>query len=69
MPADKGDVLLAELAPVPQPVNDVEFGCLSKTKFSQLFGMVERLIASSESAVRLQAYLAEGPKPKVVGNV
>jgi len=28
--------------------------------------MLQRLIASSEGAVRLQAYLAEGPKPKVV---
>jgi MarR family transcriptional regulator, organic hydroperoxide resistance regulator len=62
----KGDALLAELAPVQRQVNDVQFGCLSKAEFLQLLDMAERLITSSESAVRLQAYLAEGSKPKVV---
>jgi DNA-binding MarR family transcriptional regulator len=64
--SDKGDALLAELAPVQRQVNNVQFGCLSKAEFLQLLDMAERLIASSESAVRLQAYLAEGSKPKVV---
>ena len=64
--SDKGDALLAELAPVQRQVNDVQFGCLSKAEFLQLLDMAERLIASSESAVRLQAYLAEGSKPTVV---
>ncbi|MGO9702927.1 MAG: MarR family winged helix-turn-helix transcriptional regulator [Xanthobacteraceae bacterium] len=64
--SDKGDALLAELAPVQRQVNNVQFGCLSKAEFLQLLDMAERLIASSESAVRLQAYLADGSKPKVV---
>lgn len=64
--SDKGDALLAELAPVQRQVNDVQFGCLSKAEFLQLLDMAERLIASSESAVRLQAYLADGSKPTVV---
>jgi hypothetical protein len=49
-------------------VNDVEFGCFNQTEFLQLLDMVERLIASSESAVRLQAYLADGSTPKVVSH-
>src|SRR5271170_2144831 len=49
--SDKGDALLAELAPVQRQVNNVQFGCLSKAEFLQLLDMAERLIASSESAV------------------
>jgi DNA-binding MarR family transcriptional regulator len=66
--SEKGDALLAELAPIQRQVNDVEFGCLNQTEFLQLLDMVERLIASSESAVRLQAYLADGSTPKVVSH-
>jgi MarR family transcriptional regulator, organic hydroperoxide resistance regulator len=62
----KGDELLAELAPMQRQVNDVQFGSLSKAEFLQLLDMVERLITSSESAVRLQAYLADRSKPSVV---
>ena len=62
----KGDELLAELAPTQRQINDVQFGCLGKIEFLQLLDMVERLIASSESAVRLQAYLADQAKPAVV---
>jgi DNA-binding MarR family transcriptional regulator len=62
----KGDELLAELAPVQRQVNDVQFGPLGKAEFLQLLDMVERLIVSSESAVRLQAYLADHSKPGVV---
>ena len=57
----KGDALLAELAPVQRQVNNVEFGCLSQAEFLQLLDMVERLIASSENAIHLQAYLATKP--------
>jgi len=64
--SEKGDALLAELAPVQRQVNDVQFGCLSQSEFLQLLDMVERLIASSENAVRLQAYLASGPAAKIV---
>jgi len=62
----KGDALLAELAPVQRQVNDVQFGCLSQAEFLQLLGMVERLIASSEDAVRLQAYFANGPASEII---
>lgn len=64
--SEKGDALLAELAPVQRLVNDVQFGCLSHSDFLQLLDIVERLIASSESAVRLQTYLAGEANPKVV---
>jgi len=64
--SEKGDALLAELAPAQRQVNDVEFGCLSHAEFLQLLGMVQRLIVSSEDAVRLQAYLANGRATKIV---
>jgi MarR family transcriptional regulator, organic hydroperoxide resistance regulator len=64
--SEKGDALLAELAPLQRQVNDVQFGCLNQSEFLQLLDMVERLIASSENAVRLQAYLANGPTAKIV---
>ncbi len=64
--SEKGDALLAELAPVQRQVNDAQFGCLSQTEFLQLLDMVERLIASSENAVRVQAYLDSGPAAKIV---
>jgi len=64
--SEKGDALLAALAPVQRQVNDVEFGCLSQAEFLQLLDMVERLIVSSGNAVRLQAYLADHPVAKVV---
>jgi MarR family transcriptional regulator, organic hydroperoxide resistance regulator len=62
----KGDALLAELAPAQRQVNDIQFGCLSQAEFLQLLDLVERLIASSEDAVRLQVYLANGPAAKIV---
>jgi DNA-binding MarR family transcriptional regulator len=64
--SEKGDALLAELAPVQRQVNDVQFGCLSQSEFLQLLDTVERLIASGENAVRLQAYLANDPTSKIV---
>jgi hypothetical protein len=64
--SEKGDALLAELAPVQRQVNDVEFGCLSQPEFLQLLDLVERLIASSENAVRLQAYLTNNRAAKIV---
>src|SRR5215469_16343754 len=59
--SEKGDALLAELAPVQRQVNDVEFGCLSQAEFVLLLDLVERLISSSEKAMRLQAYLTNKP--------
>jgi len=64
--SEKGDALLAELAPVQRQVNDAEFGSLSQAEFLQLLAMVERLIANSEDAVRLQAYLAKSPAAQIV---
>jgi hypothetical protein len=64
--SEKGDALLAELAPVQRQVNDVQFGCLSQSEFLQLLDMVKRLIASSEDAVRLQAYLTNGSATKII---
>ena len=64
--SEKGDALLAELAPAQRQVNDAQFGCLSQAEFLQLLDMVERLIASSENAVRLQAYLDSGPAARIV---
>lgn len=57
---------LAELAPVQRMVNDVQFDCLSTDEFKQLSDMIDRLIDSSNRALRLQAYLAEraGPAPR-----
>jgi DNA-binding MarR family transcriptional regulator len=64
--SEKGDALLAELAPVQRLVNDVQFGCLSRDDFLQLLDIIERLITSADGAVRLQAYLADDANPKVV---
>src|ERR1700733_4252436 len=66
--SEKGDALLAELAPVQRQVNDAEFGCLSQAEFLQLLGLVERLIVSSEDAVRLQAYLSNNPAVKIIAH-
>jgi MarR family transcriptional regulator, organic hydroperoxide resistance regulator len=62
--SEKGDALLAELAPFQRQVNDVQFGCLTQAEFLHLLDLVERLITSSEDAVRLQAYLTTGPAAK-----
>jgi DNA-binding MarR family transcriptional regulator len=57
----KGNALLAELAPVQRQVNDVQFGCLSMAEFLQLLETVERLIESSDQAIRLQSYFGQRP--------
>lgn len=63
--SEKGWARLAELAPVQRQVNDVQFDCLSASEFKQLSSMIERLIDSSNRALRLQAYFADqtGPAP------
>ena len=69
--SDKGWARLAELAPVQRQVNDVQFDCLSASEFRQLSDMMERLIDSSNRALRLQAYFADGvggPAPDVSGS-
>lgn len=57
----KAIALLEELAPFQRPVNDAEFGSLSRAEFLQLSGMIERLVSSSEEAARLQQELETGP--------
>jgi DNA-binding MarR family transcriptional regulator len=69
--SEKGWARLAELAPVQRQVNDVQFDCLSASEFKQLSDMMERLIDSSNRALRLQAYFADGtggPAPDVAGS-
>lgn len=68
--SEKGWASLAELAPVQRQVNDIQFDCLSASEFKQLSDMIERLIDSSNRALRLQAYFADGaggPTPDVAG--
>jgi DNA-binding MarR family transcriptional regulator len=59
--SDKGNALLAELAPVQRQVNDVQFGCLSTAEFLHLLDITERLIDSSDRAIRLQSYFGVQP--------
>jgi MarR family transcriptional regulator, organic hydroperoxide resistance regulator len=59
--SDKGNQLLAKLAPMQRRVNDVQFDCLSAKEFQHLLDITERLIESSERAVKLQAFLADQP--------
>lgn len=56
--SEKGYALLARLAPAQRQVNDVEFECLSAREFRELLALVERLIASGDRALILQARLA-----------
>lgn len=58
--SEEGWRRLAELSPVQREVNDVQFDCLSAAEFRQLLELVERLIDSSDRALRLQAYLGSG---------
>lgn len=59
--AEKGNALLAELAPVQRQVNDVQFDCLSRAEFLQLLDVTERLIDCSNRAIRLQSYFGVRP--------
>lgn len=54
---DKGWKLLNKLAPLQQKVNNVQFGPLSEKQFHELTKVVERLIDSSEGALKLLHYL------------
>jgi DNA-binding MarR family transcriptional regulator len=55
--SDKGRAALERLAPLQRSVNDVEFGCLTRSEFEFLTGLVDRLIDSGARAVALQNYL------------
>lgn len=58
---DAGRELLSELAPAQRQVNNVQFEPLSREEFLSLGSLIERLIESSERALKLQAYLADAP--------
>jgi DNA-binding MarR family transcriptional regulator len=59
--SERGNALLAELAPVQRQVNDVQFGCLSTAEFLHLLDMIERLIESGDQAIKLQSYFGQRP--------
>jgi MarR family transcriptional regulator, organic hydroperoxide resistance regulator len=63
--AEKGNALLAELAPVQRQVNDVQFGCLGREEFLELLDMTERLIDCSDRAIRLQSYFGVQPASEI----
>jgi MarR family transcriptional regulator, organic hydroperoxide resistance regulator len=63
--ADKGNALLAELAPVQRQINDVQFGCLSTAEFLHLLDMTERLIECGDRAIRLQSYFGVQPATEI----
>ena len=63
--ADKGNALLAELAPVQRQINDVQFGCLSTAEFLHLLDMTERLIDCGNRAIHLQSYFGVAPASEV----
>lgn len=65
----EGNALLAELAPVQRHVNDVQFEPLGAAEFHQLIGLVEKLIDSSERAVRLQTYIEQLSTPEALGTM
>lgn len=50
--------LLSQLAPTQRQVNDVQFGCLSKSEFHTLNELLEKLIASGDDALAFQSYLS-----------
>ena len=60
----KAIALLEELAPFQRPVNDAEFGSLNRAEFVQLSETIQRLVASSEDAARLQQDLENGGNDK-----
>jgi len=57
----KGRALLEKLAPVQRRVNDAQFECLRSGQLRELTRLIEALIASSERAVALQAFLTGEP--------
>jgi DNA-binding MarR family transcriptional regulator len=63
--SEQGNALLAELAPVQRQVNDVQFGCLSTAEFLHLLDLTERLIESSDRAIRLQSYFGVRPASEI----
>jgi DNA-binding MarR family transcriptional regulator len=54
---EKGEALLARLAPIQCRINDIQFDCLDAGELSRLLGSVEKLVSSSDDAIALQKYL------------
>jgi MarR family transcriptional regulator, organic hydroperoxide resistance regulator len=54
---EQGEALLARLAVIQRQVNDVQFDCLDAGDFTRLLSSVDKLLASSDSAIALQKYL------------
>lgn len=54
---EKGETLLARLAPIQCRINDIQFDCLDAGELSRLLGSVEKLVSSSDDAIALQKYL------------
>ncbi len=52
-----GRKLLHTLAPTQRKVNNLQFGPLTTSEFQMMISIIERLIASSDQALALQAYL------------
>lgn len=53
----KGHALLEQLAPMQRKVNNAEFGCINRQDLKYLIDKVDQLIACSDRALALQAYL------------
>ncbi len=58
---ERGRQLLARLAPVQAPVNDVLFDFLSAEQFRGIAAVIDRVVACGDRAVALLDYLAAGP--------
>jgi len=54
---ERGDALLARLLVIQRQVNDIQFDCLDSGDFTRLLTSVDKLLASSDSAIALQKYL------------
>lgn len=52
-----GYALLAKLAPVQRPVNDIEFGGITRKDFVLLHGIMNRLIGNCDAALAMQRLL------------
>lgn len=59
----KGVAVLDSITALRQRINDIEFGCLSKSEFQFLVPIVEHLIQTSERALAMQQFLATHGAP------
>ena len=57
--ADEFEALLAKLAPAQRAVNDIEFGGLSQSDFTQLHRIMGRLIENCDAALAMQRLLEQ----------